>query len=223
LALQGPLPPGLQLGVGGDGREEHLEALALGNGRPGQADLWKAVFGDLAPRGPKPGRGRVGDHGPTAGLGRELKAPFPYQYASLSEAPKQLLLRGAKEGGSCSQGLEHGLLCALGSAPGRPSSKVKGAVGRLFPSAAVPSIKRDWIRRRPSSAIVRCRLLDYARNANRNQRLNKDSKPRTRAGEVTRGEISTVVLFSLHLASMEYSWNFHLLSQWSTVQAYVAA
>ena len=55
------------------------------------------------------------------------------------------------------------------------------------------------------------------------ERLNKEFKRRTRATEVTAGEISTYRCLGYFAQTMESRWSFHPLSQWSSVYTQVAA
>ena len=61
------------------------------------------------------------------------------------------------------------------------------------------------------------------RTTNPIERLNKEFKRRTRATEVTVGEISTYRCLAYVAQTMEYRWSFHPLSQWSTVYTLNAA
>ena len=61
------------------------------------------------------------------------------------------------------------------------------------------------------------------RTTNPIERLNKEFKRRTRAMEVTGGEISTYRCWVYVAQTMEYRWSFHPLSQWSSVYSQIAA
>ena len=52
---------------------------------------------------------------------------------------------------------------------------------------------------------------------NPTERLNKEFKRRTKAMEVTGGEISTYRCLAYVAQTMEYRWSFHPLSQWSAI------
>ena len=64
---------------------------------------------------------------------------------------------------------------------------------------------------------------DHLRTTNPIERLNKEFKRRTKAMEVTGGEISTYRCLVYVSQTMEYRWSFHPLSQWSTVYTQIAA
>jgi len=93
--------------------------------------------------------------------------------------------------------------------------------GRLFPSA-VQIIEKDF------DSLLTFFQFDptywtVLRTTNPIERLNKEFKRRTRAMEVTGGEISTYRCLAYVAQTMEYRWSFHPLSQWSTVYTLNAA
>jgi transposase-like protein len=93
--------------------------------------------------------------------------------------------------------------------------------GRLFPSA-VQIIEKDL------DSLLTFFQFDptywtVLRTTNPIERLNKEFKRRTRAMEVTGGEISTYRCLAYVAQTMEYRWSFHPLSQWSTVYTLNAA
>lgn len=55
------------------------------------------------------------------------------------------------------------------------------------------------------------------------ERLHKEFKRRTRAMEVTGGELSTYRGLAYVAQTMEYRWSFHPLSQWASVYTQNAA
>ena len=61
------------------------------------------------------------------------------------------------------------------------------------------------------------------RTTNPIERLNKEFKRRTRAMEVTGGEISTYRCLVYVAQTMEYRWSFHPLSQWTFIYTQNAA
>ncbi|MGH9350841.1 MAG: transposase [Terriglobia bacterium] len=61
------------------------------------------------------------------------------------------------------------------------------------------------------------------RTTNPIERLNKEFKRRTRAMEVTGGDISTYRCLAYVAQTMEYRWSFHPLSQWASVYTQNAA
>jgi putative transposase len=98
---------------------------------------------------------------------------------------------------------------------------VKQQWGRLFPSA-VQVIERDL------DSLLTFFQFDptywtVLRTTNPIERLNKEFKRRTKAMEVTGGEISTYRCLVYVSQTMEYRWSFHPLSQWSTVYTLNAA
>jgi putative transposase len=99
--------------------------------------------------------------------------------------------------------------------------KVKEQWGRLFPSA-VQVVEKDL------DSLLTFFQFDATywtvlRTTNLIERLNKEFKGRTRAMEVTGGEIATYRCSVYVSQTMEYRWSFHPLSQWSTVYPQVAA
>ena len=61
------------------------------------------------------------------------------------------------------------------------------------------------------------------RTTNPIERLNKEFKRRTRAMEVTGGEVSTYRCLVYVAQTMEYRWSFHPLSQWASIYTQNAA
>jgi len=61
------------------------------------------------------------------------------------------------------------------------------------------------------------------RTTNPIERLNKEFKRRTKAMQVTGGEISTYRCLVCVAQTMEYRWSFHPFSQWNTVDTQNAA
>ena len=91
----------------------------------------------------------------------------------------------------------------------------KAKWGQVFPSA-VAVIEKDI------DALPRFFQFDPAywtvlRTTNPIERLNKEFKRRTRAMEVTAGEISTYRCLVYVAQTMEYRWSFHPLSQWTFI------
>jgi len=99
--------------------------------------------------------------------------------------------------------------------------KVKEQWGRLFPSA-VQVIERDLDSLRTFFQFDPT-YWTVLRTTNPIERLNKEFKRRTKAMEVTGGEISTYRCLVYVSQTMEYRWSFHPLSQWSTVYTLNAA
>src|SRR5216117_3756869 len=93
--------------------------------------------------------------------------------------------------------------------------------GPLFPSA-VQIIEKDF------DSLLTFFQFDptywtVLRTTNPIERLNKEFKRRTRAMEVTGGEISTYRCLAYVAQTMEYRWSFHPVSQWSAVYTHIAA
>ena len=93
--------------------------------------------------------------------------------------------------------------------------------GQSFPSA-VAVIEKDF------DALLRFFQFDptywtVLRTTNPIERLNKEFKRRTRAMEVTGGEISTYRCLVYVAQTMEHRWSFHPLSQWTFIYTQNAA
>ncbi len=98
---------------------------------------------------------------------------------------------------------------------------MKAKWNESFPSA-VAVIEKDL------DALLRFFQFDptywtVLRTTNPIERLNKEFKRRTRAMEVTGGEISTYRCLVYVAQTMEYRWSFHPLSQWTFIYTQNAA
>lgn len=99
--------------------------------------------------------------------------------------------------------------------------ELKDHWGRLFPSA-VQVIEKDL------DSLLTFFQFDptywtVLRTTNPIERLNKEFNRRTRAMEVTGGEISIYRCLVYVAQTMEYRWSFYPLSQWSNVYTQNAA
>ena len=99
--------------------------------------------------------------------------------------------------------------------------ELKAKWGRLFPSA-VGILEKDL------DSLLTFFQFDATywtmlRTTNPIERLNKEFKRRTKAMEVTGGEMSTYRCLAYVAQTMEYRWSFHPLSQWASVYTQNAA
>jgi putative transposase len=178
---------------------ERFEVLALEMGDRERSDLWESVFGSLADRGLDREAVELGIRDGLTGLESAFRRFFP-------RAQTQRCQKHAKAN-ACRRV--------------RKNFKVKEQWGRLFPSA-VQVIERDL------DSLLTFFQFDptywtVLRTTNPIERLNKEFKRRTRAMEVTGGEISTYRCLVYVSQTMEYRWSFHPLSPWSTVYTLNAA
>lgn len=203
---------------------ERFEVLALVMGDREKADLWEGVFGDLAERGLNLEAVELGIMDGLPGLEQIFKRFFPR--AQTQRCQKHAKANACRRVRKKERELFGKALNAIFYAPTESESraaffKVKEQWGRLFPSA-VQVIEKDL------DSLLKFFQFDptywtVLRTTNPIERLNKEFKRRTRAMEVTGGEISTYRCLVYVSQTMEYRWSFHPLSQWSTVYTQIAA
>ena len=203
---------------------ERFEVLALVMGDREQADLWDGVLGDLAARGLDLEAVELGIMDGLPGLERTFKRFFPR--AQTQRCQKHAKANACRRVRSKERELFSKALNTIFYAPTESEAraaffKIKEQWGRLFPSA-VQVIERGL------DSLLTFFQFDPAywtvlRTTNPIERLNKEFKRRTRAMEVTGGEISTCRCLVYVSQTMEYRWSFHPLSQWSTVYTQIAA
>ncbi len=210
------------LGVTEEG--ERFEVLALVMGDRERTDLWEGVFRELAERGLDLQAVELGIMDGLPGLEEMFKRFFPRgQTQRCQKHAKANACRRVrkKERELFSKALNTIFYAATESAARAAFFKVKEQWGRLFPSA-VQVIEKDL------DSLLTFFQFDATywtvlRTTNPIERLNKEFKRRTRAMEVTGGEISTYRCLVYVSQTMEYRWSFHPLSQWSTVYTQIAA
>ena len=203
---------------------ERFEVLALVMGDREQADLWEGVFGDLAERGLELEAVELGIMDGLPGLAQTFQRFFPR--AQTQRCQKHAKANACRRVRKKERELFSKALNTIFYAPTESEAraaffKVKEQWGRLFPSA-VQVIERDL------DSLLTFFQFDptywtVLRTTNPIERLNKEFKRRTRAMEVTGGEISTYRCLVYVSQTMEYRWSFHPLSQWSTVYTQIAA
>jgi putative transposase len=203
---------------------ERFEVLALIMGDRERADLWESVFQDLAGRGLNLEAVELGIMDGLAGLEPTFKKFFPR--AQTQRCQKHAKANACRRVRKKERELFSKSLNTIFYAPAESEArvaffKVKEQWGRLFPSA-VQVIEKDL------DSLLTFFQFDATywtvlRTTNPIERLNKEFKRRTRAMEVTGGEISTYRCLVYVSQTMEYRWSFHPLSQWSTVYTQVAA
>lgn len=203
---------------------ERFEVLALIMGDRERADLWEGVFRDLSERGLNLEAVELGIMDGLAGLEQTFKKFFPR--AQTQRCQKHAKANACRRVRKKERELFSKSLNTIFYAPTESEArvaffKVKEQWGRLFPSA-VQVIEKDL------DSLLTFFQFDATywtvlRTTNPIERLNKEFKRRTRAMEVTGGEISTYRCLVYVSQTMEYRWSFHPLSQWSTVYTQVAA
>jgi putative transposase len=203
---------------------ERFEVLALVMGDRERADLWEGVFGDLAGRGLDVEAVELGILDGLSGLEVSFKKFFPR--AQTQRCQKHAKANACRRVRKNERELFSKALNTIFYAPTASAARaafftVKEQWGRLFPSA-VQVIEKDL------DSLLTFFQFDptywtVLRTTNPIERLNKEFKRRTRAMEVTGGEISTYRCLVYVSQTMEYRWSFHPLSQWSTVYTLNAA
>jgi putative transposase len=203
---------------------ERFEVLALVMGDREKADLWESVFRDLTERGLDRQAVELGIMDGLPGLEPTFQKFFPR--AQTQRCQKHAKANACRRVRKKERELFSKALNAIFYAPTESEArvaffKVKEQWGRAFPSA-VQVIEKDL------DSLLTFFQFDATywtvlRTTNPIERLNKEFKRRTRAMEVTGGEISTYRCLVYVSQTMEYRWSFHPLSQWSTVYTQVAA
>lgn len=210
------------LGVSEEG--ECFEVLALEMGDRERADLWENVFGSLIARGLNAEAVELGIMDGLAGLESLFKRFFSRartqrcQKHAKANACRQVRKAEREE---FSKDLNKVFYAANEAAARAAFFAVKDHWGKLFPSA-VGRIEKDL------DSLLTFFQFDATywtvlRTTNPIERLNKEFKRRTRAMEVTGGEISTYRCLAYVAQTMEYRWSFHPLSQWASVYTQNAA
>jgi putative transposase len=203
---------------------ERFEVLALVMGDREKVDLWESVFRDLAERGLNLETVELGIMDGLPGLEATFKRFF--SRAQTQRCQKHAKANACRRVRKKERELFSKALNTVFYAPTESEAraalfKVKEQWGRLFPSA-VQVIEKDL-----DSLLTffqfEATYWTVLRTTNPIERLNKEFKRRTRAMEVTGGEISTYRCLVYVSQTMEYRWGFHPLSQWSTVYTQVAA
>jgi len=210
------------LGVSEEG--QCFEVLALEMGDRERTDLWETVFRSLLERGLSAEAVELGILDGLPGLESLFKRFF-------SRAQTQRCQKHAKanacrqvrkaEREEFSKDLNKVFYAANEAAARTAFFAVKDRWGKLFPSA-VGRIEKDL------DSLLTFFQFDATywtvlRTTNPIERLNKEFKRRTRAMEVTGGEISTYRCLAYVAQTMEYRWSFHPLSQWASVYTQNAA
>jgi putative transposase len=210
------------LGVSEEG--QCFEVLALEMGDRERVDLWESVFQSLAERGLNREAVELGIMDGLAGLEALFKRFFPRaQTQRCQKHAKANACRRVrvKEREPFSKDLNKVFYAASESAARVAFFALKEQWGRQFPSA-VQIIEKDL------DSLLTFLQFDRTywttlRTTNPIERLNKEFKRRTRAMEVTGGEISTYRCLVYVAQTMEYRWSFHPVSQWSAVYTQIAA
>ncbi|MDE3178353.1 MAG: IS256 family transposase [Acidobacteriota bacterium] len=210
------------LGVSEEG--ECFEVLALEMGDREHTDLWENVFRGLLERGLNKEGVELGIMDGLPGLEGVFKRFFPRsqtqrcQKHAKANACRQVRKTEREE---FSKDLNKVFYAANEAAARTAFFAVKDRWGNLFPSA-VGRIEKDL------DSLLTFFQFDATywtvlRTTNPIERLNKEFKRRTRAMEVTGGEISTYRCLAYVAQTMEYRWSFHPLSQWASVYTQNAA
>jgi len=203
---------------------ERFEVLALEMGDRKGADLWESVFRSLADRELEREAVELGIMDGLAGLESAFRRFFPRaQTQRCQKHAKANACRRVRknERELFSKALHEIFYAPTESAARAAFFKVKEQWGRLFPSA-LQVVERDL------DSLLTFFQFDptywtVLRTTNPIERLNKEFKRRTKAMEVTGGEISTYRCLAYVSQTMEYRWSFHPLSQWSTIYTLNAA
>jgi putative transposase len=201
-----------------------FEVLALERGDRERVDLWESVFRSLTERGLNQEAVELGIMDGLPGLQALFQRFFPRaQTQRCQKHAKANACRRVrkKEREAFSKDLNRIFYAASESAARVAFFSWKEQWGRLFPSA-VQVLERDL------DALLTFFQFDPTywttlRTTNPIERLNKEFKRRTRAMEVTGGEISTYRCLVYVAQTMEYRWSFHPVSQWSAVYTQNAA
>ena len=203
---------------------ECFEVLALEMGDRERSDLWENIFQGLAHRGLNREAVELGIMDGLPGLEAVFRRFFPRaQTQRCQKHAKANACRRVRkrEREVFSKDVNEVFYASSESAARAAFFELKERWGRLFPSA-VQVIEKDL------DSLLTFFQFDptywtVLRTTNPIERLNKEFKRRTRAMEVTGGEISTYRCLVYVAQTMEYRWSFHPLSQWSSVYTQNAA
>lgn len=201
-----------------------FEVLALEMGDRERVDLWQSVLLSLSERGLNREAVELGIMDGLPGLETLFKRLFPRaQTQRCQKHAKANACRRVrvKEREQFSKDLNKVFYAPSESAARVAFFAWREQWGRLFPSA-VQIIEKDL------DSLLTFLQFDPTywttlRTTNPIERLNKEFKRRTRAMEVTGGEISTYRCLVYVAQTMEYRWSFHPVSQWSAVYTQIAA
>ena len=210
------------LGVSEEG--QCFEVLALEMGDREQTDLWETVLRSLLERGLNAEAVELGIMDGLPGL--EILFKRFFSRAQTQRCQKHAKARACQrvrkaEREEFSKDVNRIFYAPNESAARSSFHELKAQWGRLFPSA-VGILERDL------DSLLSFFQFDATywtvlRTTNPIERLNKEFKRRTRAMEVTGGEISTYRCLAYVAQTMEYRWSFHPLSQWASVYTQNAA
>lgn len=203
---------------------ERFEVLAIEMGSRERSDLWDSVFRSLLDRGLEVDAVELGIMDGLPGLEKLFKSFFGRAQTQRCQThAKANACRRVrkKERPLFSKDLNQ-IFYAPNEAVARAGfHELKANWGRLFPTA-VQIIARDL------DSLLTFFQFDATywttlRTTNPIERLNKEFKRRTKAMEVTGGEISTYRCLVYVAQTMEYRWSFHPVSQWSAIYTQNAA
>lgn len=198
--------------------------LALEMGDREKTDLWDTIFRSLADRGLNCDAVELGIMDGLPGLETTFKSFFQRAQTQRcqkhAKANASLRVRTA-ERQAFGQDLNRVFYAVNESQARLGFHELKDRWGRLFPSA-VSVIEKDL------DSLLTFFQFDAAywtmlRTTNPIERLNKEFKRRTRAMEVTGGEVSTYRCLVYVAQTMEYRWSFKPLSLWSHIYTRNAA
>jgi putative transposase len=203
---------------------QRFEVLALEMGDRERKDLWESVFVSLLQRGLDADSVELGIMDGLPGLEGVFKRFF--QRAQTQRCQKHAKANACrrvrtKEREEFSKDLNQVFYAANESSARSAFHDLKAKWSSLFPTA-LQIIQRDL------DGLLTFFQFDATywtvlRTTNPIERLNKEFKRRTKAMEVTGGEISTYRCLVYVAQTMEYRWSFHPLSQWSAVYTQNAA
>jgi putative transposase len=203
---------------------QRFEVLALEMGDRERKDLWESVFIGLLQRGLDADSVELGIMDGLPGLEGVFKRFF--KRAQTQRCQKHAKANACrrvrtKEREEFSKALNQVFYAANESSARAAFHDLKAKWSSLFPTA-VQIIERDL------DGLLTFFQFDTTywtvlRTTNPIERLNKEFKRRTKAMEVTGGEISTYRCLVYVAQTMEYRWSFHPLSQWSAVYTQNAA
>jgi putative transposase len=210
------------LGVSEEG--ECFEVLALEMGDRERSDLWEGIFLSLVERGLDREAVELGIMDGLPGLEGAFRRHFPR--AQTQRCQKHVKANACRRVRKAEREEFSKDVNKIFYAPNEAAARtacfaLKDRWGRLFPSA-VAILEKDL------DSLLTFFQFDATywtvlRTTNPIERLNKEFKRRTRAMEVTGGEISTYRCLVYVAQTMEYRWSFHPLSQWSSVYTQIAA
>jgi len=198
--------------------DEVIEVLAVAMGDREKADLWADIFADMQRRGMDMKAVELGIMDGLPGLEDCFRKLFPRAQTQRCQkhASANALRRVRKSDREAFHKNLNAVFYASSEAEARRAfHDLREIWGRHYPGA-VNVIERDL------DSLLRFYQFNPTywttiRTTNPIERLNKEVKRRTKAMEVTGGELTTYRIITYTAMTIEYRWSFHPVTQWAHI------